>query len=407
MTSEPPESPSAGDDTVLVDPPATTGDQYPVDGEWPVADLYYVEPDEEVAARDDDATTVVATAAAEPAARRFPPDLEPGPVLALLALLAIAGALIFGALLLSGGDDPEASPQPPTSSRANPSTEASPAAPTANADVAVAAVAGLTIAQAREVLEKQGFRVRVTRAPSQRPPREVLSQAPPAGAEVAKGTVVALVVARTAELTPVTARVEVPSVIGMSASSAVAALRDAGLAARVRLVASSERSGTVVDQTPAEGAEIAEGATIQLEVAKARPEVQRIAVPDVVGSSAESARSELRGAGLRVRSVSVASQEPAGTVIAQSPRAGVELREGATVKLTVSTGPTTIDVPDVTGLDEASAILELERAGFQVRVIDESIEDAAQDGVVLRQSPVAGSSAQDGEAVTITVGRLD
>ena len=410
MASDPTESPPAADDTVLVDPPAAGGEQTPVDGEWPVADLYYVEPDDETPApRDEDATTVVAAAAAEPGGRRFPPDVERGVVLALLALLAVAGALILGALLLGGSDDPEASPQPPTSPPANPSTttETSPA-PAANADLAVRDVEGLGLARARAVLEKQGFHVSVRRSPSRRPPGEVLSQTPAAGAEVAKGAVVALVVARKAEPTPEqTARVEVPSVIGVSASSAVSTLRAASLEARVRLVDSSERSGTVVDQTPAEGAEVAEGTTIQLEVAKARPEVQRIAVPDVVGSSAEAARSELRSAGLRVRTVAVASQEPAGTVIAQSPRGGVKLREGATVRLTVSTGPTRVDVPDVTGLDEASATLELERAGFRVRVIDESIADPAEDGVVLRQSPIGGSSAQDGAVVTITVGRID
>jgi serine/threonine-protein kinase len=146
-----------------------------------------------------------------------------------------------------------------------------------------------------------------------------------------------------------------------------------------------------------------------LEVAKPqkRPPVVRVAVPDVVGSSAADARAELRAAGFSVSTVTVVSDEPAGTVIEQAPRAGMELRKGESVRLTVSAGPANVDVPDVTGLDEASAALELERAGFRVRVIDESTADPAQDGMVLRQTPAGGSSAEDGATVTITVGRLD
>jgi serine/threonine-protein kinase len=64
-------------------------------------------------------------------------------------------------------------------------------------------------------------------------------------------------------------------------------------------------------------------------------------------------------------------------------------------------------VPDVTGLDEAAARGELERAGFEVRVVDETTADPAQDGLVVRQSPDGGASADDGATVTIVVGRLD
>jgi hypothetical protein len=39
-------------------------------------------------------------------------------------------------------------------------------------------------------------------------------------------------------------------------------------------------------------------------------------------------------------------------------------------------------------------------------VTDESITDPAQDGVVLRQTPAGGSSAEDGAVVTLVVGRL-
>ena len=408
MASESENSPTA-DDTVLVDPAATGNEQSPAGDAWPVTDLYYVEPDDVPvhAAGDPDNATVVLGGASAPSRRRFPADLGGGPALALLAILAVAGALILGAVLLEADDDdPAAAPRTPTNPATTSTVETSPA-PVASADIAVRDVVGRDLTEARRMLEKQGLRVRVGRSDSERPAGEVLEQAPPARAEVAKGTVVALLVARAAAPTQEPVEVEVPSVIGQSASSAVSALRDAGLEARVELVTSSERSGTVVDQTPEGGTEAREGGTVRLEVARARPTVRRIDVPDVVGSTAAAARRQLRSAGLRVTTVAVVSQEPAGTVIAQSPGAGAELSEGETVKLTVSTGPAEVEVPDVTGLDESSATLELERAGFQVRVTDEFVDDPAQDGVVLRQSPAGGSAARDGAIVTLTIGRLD
>src|ERR671910_16791 len=54
--------PPAADDTVLVDSPAATGERSPAGEEWPVADLYYVEPDHDApapAAGDNDAAAVV------------------------------------------------------------------------------------------------------------------------------------------------------------------------------------------------------------------------------------------------------------------------------------------------------------------------------------------------------------
>jgi beta-lactam-binding protein with PASTA domain len=410
MASESERGPA--DDDVVVDPNGRAGtEDTTLTGEqWPVDDHYYVSPGEDASPHSEfeteETTVITRTAVAPLARRRFPPDVRPG---VPLAILGVVVALILGAVLLGLDDgDPAATATPPTNASPTNTVETTPATPPAPAKVAVVDVEGMGLADAREALEAQDLRIRVTRSPSERPRGEVLGQAPLADSEVAKGTVVALVLSDGADEAPPTqARAQVPEVIGMSASDAVSAIRDAGLEARIRLVTSSERRGTVVDQTPAAGIEVTDGGTIQLEVARSRLAVRRIEVPDVVGSTAAAARSELRSAGLAVSTVTVVSEEPAGTVIEQSPGAGTELRKGGNVKLTVSAGPAKVDVPDVTGLDEASAQLELERAGFQVRVIDESTTDPAQDGLVLRQAPEGGSSAQGGAVVILTVGRLD
>jgi beta-lactam-binding protein with PASTA domain len=375
--------------------------------EWPVSELYYVESGEEPPA---DQTTAAEAGAAPvpPSRRRFPPDVGAG---GMLAALGVILALALGTAFLARDDDePAAAAQATTEQSPTAPVQTTPASPTpsASAEVEVPDVEGMPLAEARRMLEVEGLEVRVTRSQADGPPGEVLGQEPPAGTDVAKGTVVALVAAQagTGGGQPKPTNT-VPGVIGLSTSKAVAAIRDAGLEARVRHVTSSERAGTVVDQSPAGGAEVADGRVVRLDVSRPRAEaVARVEVPDVVGSTASAARSELRAAGLKVTTVPVDSQEPAGTVISQSPRPGSGVREGTRITVRVSTGPAEVPIPDVTGLGEEEARRELERAGFQVTVTDEPTDDPAQDGVVLRQSPAAGGSAEDGAVVTLVVGRL-
>jgi beta-lactam-binding protein with PASTA domain len=404
MASDPERKP-ATEDTAALD-----GDEPTVpDGDWPVSDLYYVDSDDAAVGdeHDNEAVATVVTAPGPPPRRGFPRNAAP----AALAVLALAGAILLGAVLLGIGDnDPAATAQAPTESTTTaPPPETTSTVPAAPSKVDVADVEGMSVSEAEGVLAEQGLKVRLTRSPSPRPRGEILNQEPSPGSRIAKGTVVALVVSEGSSgggSRPSPETVSVPGVVGLSKSDAVAAIRNAGLKARVRVVFSEQRRGSVVDQQPAERTELPSDSTVRIDVAKPRPAtVQRIEVPDVVGTAAAAARSELRAAGLTVETVGVVSQEAAGTVISQSPSAGTEVRKGTRVRLSVSTGPARLSVPDVMGLDEASARRELERARFQVQVTDESVTDLAQDGMVLRQFPTAGSRAEDGAVVTIVVGR--
>jgi beta-lactam-binding protein with PASTA domain len=390
------EDESAADDTVVV--PADEVTQ--AGEEWPVAEQYRVEPGSTSATRE----TVVLTQDRRPAPpRRFPPPVGPG---ALLAIAGAVAALILIALLVQLGRGDGAATEPTTTVTTTTPTSPGATTPSTAGRISVDDVEGLPLDRARVELERSGLRVKVERTPSTLPRDEVLSQAPKAKTQVAKGDVVTLVVSSGSKK-PSPAALEVPGVVGLSASDAVVAIRDAGLEARIHLVESSTPAGTVLRQSPAEGASAPRGSSIRLDVAKSRPiaPAARIEVPDLVGGSVADARQQLRSLGLTVTVVQVRSDEPAGTVVRQSPRAGAELRKGATVRLAVSTGPQTVDVPDVTGLDEDSARSELESAGFEVRVVDQETADPTEDGVVLAQEP-AGGTAVEGSVVTLTVGRL-
>lgn len=376
------------------------------DEEWPVAEQYRVETP--VSPTDEGETVVVSeeTVAAPAPVRRFPPDLGRGVAAGLVGVLLLALLIPAGIWLAARSDsDPTAAAVDEGSTQPTTTTEqqAPSAAPSSKT---VPDTTGRALPQARGLLEDAGFRVRFERVASERPRDEVVRQAPESGAEATPRSIVVLTVSGGPE------RVAVPDVEGMSASAAADVLRDAGLDSSTRPIASDERPGTVVEQTPASGEEVSERTVIALRIAEERdtepatPQPATVRVPDLVGTTSAEARSRLRAVGLRFTQRPGESQRPAGEVISQAPRAGATLREGGTVTLRVSTGPPGVELPDVVGMDEASAIRELETAGFVVRVVDEPTLEPADDGVVVAQSPPAGTTLREGGTMTITVARL-
>ena len=196
--------------------------------------------------------------------------------------------------------------------------------------------------------------------------------------------------------------VTVPMVTGLSQTAASASLEAAGLAVGR---ASSEPTlavepGTVISQSPKPGMSVREGTNVDLVVA----EIPVATVPDVVGKSSSEAEADLAVAGLRVGGVTgvYTADADAGTVLTQSPQAATEVPVATAVALEISAGPKQGAVPDVTGLASVDANDVLDSAGFAVKETKkESAEVPA--GVVMSQSPAAGTVAEEGTTVTVTV----
>ena len=73
-------------------------------------------------------------------------------------------------------------------------------------------------------------------------------------------------------------------------------------------------------------------------------------VPGVVGKSLADAVAALAGVKLEANPQNVPSDQPAGTVIAQDPRAGTVVVEQTRVRINVSKGPKQVFLPSVVGL---------------------------------------------------------
>jgi serine/threonine-protein kinase len=274
---------------------------------------------------------------------------------------------------------------------------------------AVPNVVGMTAADAAAKLHGAGLHATTKQAFSPKPAGTVIAEKPPAGSKLTRGASVALTVSRGP------ARVSVPDVTGLPRSQAAQRVRAAGLTPNVVAVPSTKTAGTVISQSPSGGSSAARGSSVRLNVAKGTSQTggggtkaARVTVPNVVGKQQPAAQRALARAGLRSRVTYVTSQQPDGTVVAQSPRAGATAKRNSRVALKISTGPTAPQqaaVPDVVGEDQATARSDLESAGFQVQVVEQETGDPSQDGIVIDQDPAGGTQAPQGATVTIVVGR--
>jgi serine/threonine-protein kinase len=126
-----------------------------------------------------------------------------------------------------------------------------------------------------------------------------------------------------------------------------------------------------------------------------------VRVPNVVGESRDRAVSQLTAAGLEPNVFRVPSLQPIDTVLATAPKAGVEVIVGTAVRVNVSSGPKPVAVPNVVGSAFESAQSALLGLGFAVA--REDVENEAAAGIVVGQSPAAGTQAAKGSTVTLQV----
>jgi eukaryotic-like serine/threonine-protein kinase len=126
-------------------------------------------------------------------------------------------------------------------------------------------------------------------------------------------------------------------------------------------------------------------------------------VPRAVGLTESAARVRLADSNLEAGVTRRRSERPAGIVFAQSPGAGVQLDEGQTVQLFVSSGLVAVPVPSVRDLKEEEALQKLKAAGFETRI--RRVFAGAPKGVVVEQEPRGGERAPKGSTVALTVSK--
>jgi eukaryotic-like serine/threonine-protein kinase len=253
---------------------------------------------------------------------------------------------------------------------------------------------GQTQTQAVAAAKKAGFEIRYGTPLFEEkiPKNTVVSQQPAATERIRRGGVITLTLSRGPE------RYTVPSDVGKPFDVVQSDLFELKMTVRrVDTYSDAYPTGYVISLNPKPGSVEPPNTQVTVTVSKGKAP---ITVPKVVGMDFNTANQTLTNLGLTVAQTQKQSDQPAGQVIAQSLTPGSGAVTGASIILTVSSGPPQVQVPNVSNLgysyDQAAQILQ--QSGLQaVKVVD------FPGGQVRQQNPPPGTTVAQGTQVQLWV----
>lgn len=175
---------------------------------------------------------------------------------------------------------------------------------------------------------------------------------------------------------------------------------------------SDREKGIIVEQDPKPGSSVREGKSIKLVVSKG-PIIS--IVEDYTGKTVAFVQNRLQeifsfqGKTIKIGTVStIASDEPAGTIIGQSPPPNTPITNVDTIDLVVSKGPEiqAFYIGNYVDQNINDVMQLLALRGVLVNVIPEDTNDPTQNGIIIAQEPPEGTIVKKNETVTFYVGYL-
>lgn len=225
------------------------------------------------------------------------------------------------------------------------------------------------------------------------------------------------------------AKIAVPSFVGEPVSNARATATGLGFrVATTPVTGAGKPAGTVVDQAPKPGAQLAKGALITFSVAKgatpaatttatstvtktttttsAAPAQPKTAtVPDVSSQDEQAAVQALAQAGILPSLMFVSSSDPEGTVEAQAKPANTTVPYRSHVQINISSGqnPTMEHVPNVVGMTLQQAVARVNAAHLKLIYVKLAVP-RTQAGKIVQQSPLPGGQAPENAQILAFLG---
>jgi beta-lactam-binding protein with PASTA domain len=168
----------------------------------------------------------------------------------------------------------------------------------------------------------------------------------------------------------------------------------------------------IVEQTPKPGSIVREGKIVRLVVSKG-PIIS--IVEDYTGKTVPFVQNRLQeifsfqGKTIRIGTISsVASSEPVGTIVGQSPPPNTPITNVEQIDLVVSKGTevTAFTLKDYRGRNVDQVMEMLALRGVLVEIIPEAVTDPSVSGVIFSQEPEEGTLVKRNEVVSFRVGYL-
>lgn len=131
---------------------------------------------------------------------------------------------------------------------------------------------------------------------------------------------------------------------------------------------------------------------------------ESIAVPNVVGLTQADAKAQIEQAGFtwELNPDKVASDTVAeGSVASTDPAAGTQAEKGATVRVTISSGPDSVTLPDnLVGMSPDDARKAVEALGLKWELDSSKVaSDTVPEGKVAQTNPSPGSKVKAGQTI--------
>ena len=198
----------------------------------------------------------------------------------------------------------------------------------------------------------------------------------------------------------------IPRVVGMKYDDAASALDKAGFNAIKGQARFSKTvpEGVILEQDPPAGSVQKRGADVTLAVSGGQATAT---VPEVAGSSQQQAQIAIENAGFTFGSISQQTSNLArGAVISSIPPAGTTTDLPATVSIVLSQGPSSVQIPDLTGRTLPDAQSTLERLGLHLGATSRDTSSLTPENTVLSQAPAAGATVSAGASVNLRLSRF-
>jgi serine/threonine protein kinase/beta-lactam-binding protein with PASTA domain len=258
-------------------------------------------------------------------------------------------------------------------------------------------VSSLTVDEATVILAPLELGVEVVEEFSEDIPVGVVIRTDPAiGEKARKGSPVTLIVSKGQE------RYVIPSdLAGQDPKDASSALE-----ALTLIIAGTNEvfdelipAGKVVSTDPVGGTSVKRETPVTILVSKGPAPVE---VPPIIGTLITDATTTLGAIGLTTETIREDFDDSAaGTILSTDPIPGTTVPKGTVIKVVLSKGPVLVDVPNVVGMDVATATTTLQAAGFQVKTVNKLT--VAILNKVYSQNPAAGSKAPKGSVITLEI----
>ncbi|SEC99167.1 Stk1 family PASTA domain-containing Ser/Thr kinase [Streptomyces sp. TLI_105] len=289
-------------------------------------------------------------------------------LLVLAGILVLVGAIFIGVSIFDKKDGPQ--------------------------KVTVPQLVGQTMQDAQD--RARNVQVKVQQAGTERcdQPKDTICRQEPVADNVQKMDVDGTIQVYVSEGAPL---VEVPDVVEQSQERAEQSLKDKGFKVKVEQEESEEEPGTVLKQNPDGGTKAEKNSEITITVAKK----QLSELPSVKGRDYNQALQQLNAIGFtNVTKEDVDSNEPAGTVVEQTPQGPSNQPKDVQITLKVSKGPQQTQVqipPGLTGkkFKEVRDLLQ----GMGLTVVQAGSDK--EDAMVINTNPPEGSMVDKTQPITV------